>query len=235
VQGELKAQIKARTIKAYYAWGYARPFPGKERAARLVERWEAGKGDVPKSPQAWDDQYASGGWSFLSNLGEVAHYAVVVGYSNYVKPGGSVLDVGCGDGVLHDRFLATGYAHYTGVDISAVAIRTLTDRDLPDTDFVAMDADTFEPRRAYDVIVFNETITYFRDPDATLRRYAEFLADDGILIVSCHAESDRAHAILRTFMDQYAVLDSAVVSQGTASWRIAVFSAAALRRGSAIH
>lgn len=218
-----KARVKEGTRAAYYAVGHGRDFPGKQRIEATVRRWEAGRGDVPKDRAAWDEQYAAGGWDFLSGLAELGHYAVIVGYASYLRPGGSVLDVGCGAGVLHERFRAVGYSHYTGVDISEVAIGALRERGLPDTEFVAADADDFEPSRSYDVVVFNESLTYFPDPAATFRRYLGFVADGGVAVVSCHEQSARARAVLRRLVAEHGALDETLVQQGGNSWRVAVF------------
>lgn len=52
--------------------------------------------DAPKAQAAWDGQYARGEWDYLAGVAEISHYAVIVGYGTYLRPGGSVLDVGCG-------------------------------------------------------------------------------------------------------------------------------------------
>ncbi|GAB2974598.1 class I SAM-dependent methyltransferase [Nocardioides montaniterrae] len=224
IAGRLRAATREQARSAYYA-AYDRDFPGKDLLGARVRRWEAGRGDVPKEPGAWDEQYAGGGWDYLSGLGEVAHYAVIAGYARHLHPGGSVLDVGCGTGVLHDHLAAGGYSRYTGVDISSVAIAALEAR-VPrgSADFFAVDADRFSPERSYDLVILNESLTYFPDPAATFRRYLGFVADGGFAIVSCHLESPRSRAILRSLVDEHGALDETVVRQGANSWQCAVFA-----------
>jgi SAM-dependent methyltransferase len=229
IAGRLRHRGRQTALSAYYAIGYDRQLPGQDRIEAQVRRWEAGRGDVPKEPEAWDAQYSRGGWAFLSDLSELAHYAVIVGYADHLRPRGSVLDVGCGAGTLHERFRSVGYSHYTGVDISEVAVADLRARVSLDptaagtTDFVAADADEFTPRRTYDLVIFNESLTYFPDPAATFRRYLGFLRPGGVAIVSCHVQSPRAQAILRGLLAEHHVLDEALVEHGRTSWRIAVF------------
>lgn len=210
----------------YYRKAYLRDFPGKERVEARLAAWErrADKGDVPKPKAAWDEQYASGGWDFLNGVAELGHYSVIVGYAAWFRPGGAVLDVGCGAGVLHDRFLSVGYDTYTGVDISEVAIDGLRRRDLPGTSFVAIDAEEFDPQRTFDVVVFNESITYFTDPIGQFERYLGFVGSEGIAIVSCHVQSARAQAVLRDLEATWDVLDACEVSRGATSWRVVAFS-----------
>ncbi|MCL2541994.1 MAG: methyltransferase domain-containing protein [Nocardioidaceae bacterium] len=220
VAGRVRTQARERVRSAYYAVG--RDLPGSDRVEARVRRWEAGRGDVPKPKEAWNEQYAAGGWDYLSGIGELSHYSVIVGYAQHLRPGGSVLDVGCGSGVLHDRLRAVGYAHYTGVDISDEAVAALRRHDWADAEFVVADADGFEPGRSYDVVVLNESLTYFPDPEATFRRCLA-IAEDGIVIVSCHEQSARARGILRGLVARHDVLDETVVRQGPSSWRCVVF------------
>ena len=154
----------------------------------------------------------------------MAHYAVIVGYASFLKPHSAVLDVGCGTGVLHERFSAVGYERYTGVDISEVAVSALQAAARPGATFVAADAATFTPVGLHDVVVFNESITYFTEPIAVFARYQRFVAPGGVMIVSCHVQSPRAHAILRQLERDNTVLDVTIVSQGKTSWRCVAFA-----------
>ncbi|GGB70093.1 class I SAM-dependent methyltransferase [Knoellia flava] len=200
-------------------------YPGKKSVEDRLHRWETatGRGDVPLSQTMWDEQYGRGRWSFLSGIEEMAHYAVIVGYATFLKPDSSVLDVGCGAGVLHERFSVVGYRRYTGVDISQVAVESLQDTAPPHASFHAFDAATFTPEGRYDVIVFNESITYFADPLAVFARYQQFLSPGGIVIVSCHVQSPRARAILRRLERENAVIDATDITQGRTSWRCVAF------------
>jgi 2-polyprenyl-3-methyl-5-hydroxy-6-metoxy-1,4-benzoquinol methylase len=51
----------------------------------------------------WNREYTEGGWDWLRNIDELAHHCVLAGYVSYLKPGGSVLDVGCGEGVFQEQ------------------------------------------------------------------------------------------------------------------------------------
>lgn len=219
-----RAGTVART--GYYATGYRFRYPGKERVEHSLHRWESasGRGDVAQNPSDWDAQYDRGRWAFLSGIEEMAHYAVIVGYATYLKPNSAVLDIGCGTGVLHERFAAVGYERYTGVDISEVAVSSLQASAPPRATFVAADAADFTPPGAYDVVVFNESITYFTDPMAVFAHYQRFVSPGGVVIVSCHVQSARALAILRQLERDHHVLDVTVVKQGRTSWRCVAFA-----------
>ncbi len=197
--GRVGGRAATAARAAYYATGFRLRFPGKESLERRLHQWESasGRGDIPQDPSRWNEQYGRGRWDFLEGIEEMAHYAVIVGYATLLKPHSFVLDVGCGAGVLHERFKAVGYEGYTGVDISEVAVRSLQESAPSNASFFTADAATFTPPVTYDVIVFNESITYFSDPVAVFARYQGFLSPGGVVIVSCHIQSARAQAILR--------------------------------------
>lgn len=216
-----------RTI--YYNRAYGTSFPLLQQVGARIRTWELqeGRGDVPLAPADWDEQYAGQHWDFLTGVGELAHYAVIAAYGSYLRPHAAVLDLGCGEGVLYDRYLPLGCRRYVGVDISQTAVARLAERASPENEFVAQDAETYEPDGAFDVIIFNESITYFTEPEASFERYARWLAPDGIMIVSCHVQSPRAQAIQRNLKTRHEVMDETVVQQGSASWRVTVLRPAA--------
>lgn len=224
-RAKLRGVLASRT--AFYRFAYDRSFPGRDRWERQVTRWESelGAGDVPKDRAAWDAQYDAGGWDFLSGLSELAHYSVIVGYADRLRPHGSVLDVGCGSGVLHERFRSVGYAAYLGLDISEAAVSRLRAAGHADAEFVAERAEDFETERRFDVVVFNESLTYLEDPVRQFGRYVGFAAPGGIAVVSCHVQSARAQAVLRELEASYDVVDACVVAHGDTSWRVVAISA----------
>lgn len=131
-----------------------------------------------------DEQYAGGTWEYLRGIGELSRFSVVVGYCHFLKPGGSIAEVGAGDGILHDRLDHTKVGSYLGIDISEEAIARMAPRQDERNSFVAADAATFEPPGTYDLIVFNEVLEYFDDPLAVVRHWSRWLAEDGAIIVS---------------------------------------------------
>jgi SAM-dependent methyltransferase len=141
----------------------------------------------------WDAQYSGANWTYLSSLEQAPRYAVIEGWRRRLKPTGSVLDLGCGEGVVFDQIPLAPKVRYTGVDLSAVAIASAVTkvRDASLERFVCADLQTFEltPESRFDVMIFNEVLYYLADPLAAVSRYRSVLAPDGIIIVSVFHEN----------------------------------------------
>ena len=135
--------------------------------------------------EKWNAQYVAGRWTAFDRLDELAHYSVLAGYALDLKPGGALLDVGCGDGVLRDRLHPSAFSRYLGLDF-AEAIGRAQRRADARTEFVVGDMCDFEPATPFDTIVFNESLYYAADPLAQLHRYAGKLTADGLFLISTH-------------------------------------------------
>lgn len=214
----LSDSVWQRIRAAYYAFGLGR-LPFGDRLARAVREWESqrGMGDSPKPKSAWDAQFSAGSWDYLGRLEESSHYAVIVGYMALLKSR-TVLDVGCGEGILYERFKAFGYSRYVGMDISDIAVARLNSYSDEKTLWIQGDGDTYEPDGTFDAIVFNESLYYLREPLQALHRYTRSLNPEGVLIVSNYIGSRRAQSILRDLRQAFAVVDETKVTQGAMSW-----------------
>ena len=158
----------------------------------------------------WNRQYAAGEWTWLARPGELARYGVLSMYALELKPGGKVLDVGCGEGLLRDRLHPRAFSEYIGIDFEE-AIQRAAPRIDDRTRFVVADMNFFVPDVAFDTIVFNESLYLFRDVAGALLRYESFLAPGGILLVSMHGGPKTAE-IWRLLADRYPVLDSVTLT-----------------------
>jgi len=210
----------------YYRWLYGRAFPGADRAQAAVERLEGrlGHGDTPAEQRVWEEKVADGRWDYMRELHESPRYATVATMVNAL--GGSeasIFDVGCGEGLLVDHLRRFGYRDYLGLDIAEQAILDAAGRRDEHTDFVAADAETFTPGegRTFDVIVLNECLCYFRDPLATVDRFAGLLAPGGSLVASTF-RTPRHDAIARLVAGRYDVVEEITVGNrlGTSLVRV---------------
>ena len=142
---------------------------------------------------------------------ELARFSLLVGYFEYFKGGGSILDVGCGVGILAERLGPHAYSQYVGLDIQAEPIRAASRNTDKKTAFRRADANSYTPPETYDAVVFSESLYYLARPLEVVHRYARRLERDGVLIVSMVAfpGADRYWNELEA---AYRVLDEATVS-----------------------
>lgn len=207
----------------YYRFLFGRRFPLSERLAARVRAWEAatGRGDAPLSKEAWEEQYGRGGWEFMRGLDEVARYSVIAGYLHHLKPAGSVLDVGSGEGLLADHLRPLGYSRYLGVDLSEAAIRQAAGRQDATTAFAAADAESYTPLGRWDAVVFNECVYYFDDPVGSVRRYETCLEPGGIFVVSTF-RSRRADVIVKRLLESCRLLEETAITNRKGTWVVRV-------------
>jgi SAM-dependent methyltransferase len=212
----LKA-VGRRIPGAYHVWTLlhgGRPCPSR--------------GDVPVPPEVWDAQYRRGQWHYMRGHEELARYSLLVGYVQHFAPGGAVLDIGCGEGILQALLRPYGYAKYVGLDLSEVAIKQAARAEDAHTLFVVHDAAVYQPTEAFDAIVFNESLYYLHEPLAVVQRYARALTASGVLLTSLYGQSARAQAIGQALSAQYRVLDTVTITHGQTgrSWLCQVLAPA---------
>ena len=105
----------------------------------------------------------------------------------YTRPGGHILDLGCGTGELA-RFLATAGLRVTGADISAKMLGRAKAEDQHDAaEWVPLDpgwlALPFESR-TFDAVVASSVLEYVDEPGSVLRECARVLRPSGALVLT---------------------------------------------------
>lgn len=144
------------------------------------------------SVAAWDREYGAGEWNYLETIGSLAGQATILGYCQFLGPA-SILDVGCGAGLLAAKLKVLSFQSFLGIDISPVAIAQAKAREDARTAFAVSAADAFHADTRFDVVIFNQCMNYMADPSATLAHFAKVLAPNGRMIVSM-CETARARA-----------------------------------------
>jgi 2-polyprenyl-3-methyl-5-hydroxy-6-metoxy-1,4-benzoquinol methylase len=174
--------------------------------------------------ERWEEEYASGHWDYLRTLEQAPRYRHIAGCCEHFRPGGSVLDVGCGDGVLQE-ILAPGYSRYLGIDLSAEAIDRAASRADARTRFVRSAVDGLALDERFDAIVFNESLYYFEKPLPVLERCASLLERGGIFVISMHDLRPWNRRLWKEVEALYPPLDEVTVAHGSGkSWTIKVFA-----------
>jgi SAM-dependent methyltransferase len=165
----------------------------------------------------WNRQYAAGDWAWLARPGELARYSILAGYALELKPGGKVLDVGCGEGLLRDRLHPRAFTHYVGIDFEE-PIRRAGGRVDEQTRFFAADMNFFVPDLRFDTIVFNESLYLFRDVAEGIMRYETFLAPNGVFLVSMHG-GEKTQQIWSLLAQRYPAIDEVnITNRNGARW-----------------
>jgi 2-polyprenyl-3-methyl-5-hydroxy-6-metoxy-1,4-benzoquinol methylase len=131
----------------------------------------------------WEKQYRCGEWSALQGLDEMAHYAIIGGYTRLLHPAPAILDAGCGGGELL-KWMNPMFSTYLGIDISEEAIAQANALNLDNASFAVGDLEKWDTPLRFDIIVFNESLYYTRDPRETLSRFNKFLKPAGAFILS---------------------------------------------------
>ena len=167
----------------------------------------------------WDSDYVSGAWRWLHSGQELPRYSVIVGYCRQLRPSGSVLDIGCGEGLLA-RWLAGACPRYVGIDLSSEAIALARAKNLPFAEFAVADAAEFRPTSQFDVIVFNECLYYFDRPLELASRLAHMLVLGGVIIVSL-SQGPASTQIWRMLRDEFRTLEQVEI-RNEGHWTIAV-------------
>ena len=139
----------------------------------------------------WNRQYKKGLWEYLKNNVEAPRYAKIlesIKQDATAQP--SVLDLGCGEGVLRLRLENETIGYFLGVDFSKVSIKTATKYNFKNSDFQVADLHYYKPPQEFDVIVFNEAFYYINDNvrAKVLNRILGKLKHGGILINSIYKE-----------------------------------------------
>lgn len=174
------------------------------------------------SEARWDKQYQAGIWEGLKDALEMERQQVCRSLMNQHKPQGSILEVGCGEGIfIKDVIKKDEYSRYVGLDVSPFIIEKVT-RALADdkTIFKQEDMDNFQLKERFDIIFFNESLNYAKNISDTLLYCQKFLSKpDAIFIISLH-QHKHSHSHWAEIHKNLKPFDSKNVQNERAEWRI---------------
>jgi SAM-dependent methyltransferase len=173
-------------------------------------------GSAVTKERIWSQEFASGRWICLEKTEGDCLYPIVERYC----AGGSILDLGCGSGNTGNELNPASYRQYTGVDISAEAVRQAVERsrlnDRADKNlYLQADIETFVPDRQFRVILFRESI-YYVPPSKVhplLNRYRGFLEKEGAFIVRLY-DRRSVEAVVSTIQENFSVVDAYAHTDG---------------------
>jgi 2-polyprenyl-6-hydroxyphenyl methylase/3-demethylubiquinone-9 3-methyltransferase len=186
----------------------------------------AGMRTRPPTAENWDAQYSSGRWIPVEQVYELSRMSMLVGYLRYFSPGGAILDVGCGEGVLAQKLPLHDYSRYVGIDLSRAAIDKAAGRGLAKATFATADANAYVPEGTFDAIVFSELLCYFPDAPLVVERYGRSLNKGGVVVVSMNTNFQGALAMVQGLKRRFRTLDEVRIThpEQARSWICAAFS-----------
>ncbi len=102
-----------------------------------------------------------------------------------VQEGATVLDVGCGNGIITRSMGRAGFK-VNGIDVSAKAIeKAKSSNDLPNVNFEVVSAEELAISLSkYDAILCSEVLEHLNEPEGLLKVLHQSLKENGLLIVT---------------------------------------------------
>lgn len=174
------------------------------------------------SAQQWNEEYQGKKWDYLEDINELGRYSAITGYISHLKPNASILEIGCGTGLLFNRLKHLPYERYKGIDISESAIKKAAEYSDEKTVFVAGDGASHFDGSKYDVIVFNEALYYFDDCIKVLNHYLKCLNPGGFFIISM-VVGDISQRHWRNIDTDFNVVDGVqIINQRGITWNCRV-------------
>lgn len=104
-------------------------------------------------------------------------------YTQYLKPGGLCLDVGCGDGQTSGPWILRSGRKYIGVDVSQPAIETASANGLTALHIAGTDSLPFADDH-FDNVACIEVLEHLFAPQQTVREIRRVLKPGGVLILT---------------------------------------------------
>jgi 2-polyprenyl-3-methyl-5-hydroxy-6-metoxy-1,4-benzoquinol methylase len=105
----------------------------------------------------------------------------------HARPGGRVLDIGCGTGFLLERLAERGFSG-VGIDLSPESVgharRRLAEIGAADRLTAEVGSAYEPPAGPFDLITLTDVLEHLEDPRACLRALREQMAPDGLLVIS---------------------------------------------------
>lgn len=179
----------------------------------------------------WNNEFAEGRWNCLDIGTGDCVYPFVEKYAD----NGGILDLGCGSGSTGNELEANTYQHYTGIDISDVALgkarrKTEENRRADRNQYFQGDIFSYVPTQQYHVILFKDSLYYvpWGKTKAMLERYSSYLTEGGVFIVKMSG-SDKYTTITNTIERAFEVVEKKLFNEPEAL--VCVFRPGASGRG----
>lgn len=172
--------------------------------------------------QAYEkENYAN---AILSKPEEDARYGVLMALLQRYDQGGPLLDAGCGDGLLWERYRPLSQSRLLGIDYAPSAIDKANARNIPNTHFEVNDYRGYKVAEPCSVVVFNEALYYVDAYMDAMAAMEKMLKPGGLIVVSMW-ENLINRRMWRNIATQYRPLQAVQIFDEVSKkrWRIAAF------------
>lgn len=191
------------------------------------------EGMIFQSERNWDRQWSSGAWNYLDQVAvERSRIAVIGGvliqlYAPYANA--TILELGCGEGVVTEFLTPLQKLGYVGVDISKEAVmiakskrkQYLASAEGGGLRFVHAAAHAFEPQgnKTFNLVVLSEML-YYTEHEKILDQYEKYLSSNGIVIISMfQMEGKPKHEEIFTYArKKFVLIDELEIHGKTKKW-----------------
>lgn len=173
------------------------------------------------SADGWDRSYLEG--YVLDTNDQDARYGSLLALMQRHDRGEPILDLGCGEGLLEEKYRKLSASRLVGVDYSQAAIGLANAKKIPNCQFICADYRAFSLPEPCGTIVLNESLYYLEDAVSVLRELGQHLSSQGVLIISMF-QTLVTRRLWKALLPDYVILQSVVVQDEThrRSWRIRV-------------
>lgn len=195
-----------------------------DRLQRKLSHFVAPSKERYFSSDRWDESWSDG--YDLNRPHEDARYGSLMATMSRYEGEGPILDIGCGDGLLEERYRVLSSVKIIAFDYSAVAIESAKKRGLRDVEFLCADSRTFRPQERFSAVVLNESLYYVDDYPGLLKDMSDLLKADGVFVISMHESSITAR-IWKNILRSYGLLQSVKITEESKNltWHIRVLRA----------
>lgn len=175
------------------------------------------------SAQIWDGKFKNG--FRLDEPQEDCRYGTLIAILKRYENAGPILDAGCGDGILQERFRTVSRVRQVGLDYAPEAIAKAKAREIPGCEFICSDYRQFEPKEKFSLLVFNEALYYIDNYLDLIDRMARHVSPDGHIVVSMF-QTRVTSRIWGRLLSRYRLIQGAVAEdeQSGRKWNIRVFA-----------
>lgn len=174
------------------------------------------------SCQAWEQKYRDEKYD-LNHKKEDARYGALLRVLHRYDRG-TMLDLGCGDGVLWKSYRPLSNSLLLGIDYSSTAVSKANELHIPNCRFDCCDYRTFQPEQPISVVVFNESLYYIDDFLEAVHKASKWLTEEGVIVVSMF-DTLVTTRIWKKLLRQYSAIQGVTVRdhESDCSWTIRVF------------